>query len=111
MSLFDLYLFVIEATSFGCLTYCFPSLYPLSFSKFVLLLWSFDRALQALSGRYLSFPPLFFPDSVLHFSFVHFLSLFDSDLFHWSDDVHFAEGYENRRMNITMLFGVRRGAT
>ena len=34
--------------------------------------------------------------------------LFDSDLFHRTDDMDFAPGYENRRINVTMLFGERR---
>ncbi len=33
--------------------------------------------------------------------------LFNSDLFHRTDTVHFADGYENRRINVTMLFGHR----
>lgn len=33
--------------------------------------------------------------------------VFNSDLFHRTDDIHFREGYENRRINITMLYGVR----
>ncbi|HZQ40389.1 MAG TPA: tetratricopeptide repeat protein [Rhizomicrobium sp.] len=34
--------------------------------------------------------------------------IFDSNLFHKTDTIRFAEGYENRRTNITMLYG-RRG--
>ena len=34
--------------------------------------------------------------------------IFDSDLFHETDKLEFADGYENRRINITMLYG-RRG--
>ena len=34
--------------------------------------------------------------------------IFDSNLFHKTDTIRFAPGYENRRMNITMLYG-RRG--
>lgn len=33
--------------------------------------------------------------------------LFNSDLFHRTDDIRFKEGYENRRINITLLFGRR----
>ncbi len=33
--------------------------------------------------------------------------LFASNLFHRSEDIHFADGFENRRINITMLFGQR----
>lgn len=33
--------------------------------------------------------------------------IFDSDLFHCTDDFHFAEGYENRRINVTFLYGLR----
>jgi tetratricopeptide (TPR) repeat protein len=33
--------------------------------------------------------------------------IFDSDLFHASDSPHFREGYSNRRVNITMLYGLR----
>ena len=33
--------------------------------------------------------------------------IFHSNLFHETDDFHFKEGYENRRINITMLFGIR----
>ena len=33
--------------------------------------------------------------------------LFHSNLFHKSDTVRFKEGFENRRMNVTMLFGKR----
>ena len=34
-------------------------------------------------------------------------AIFDSDLFHETDALNFKEGYENRRINITMLFGRR----
>ena len=34
--------------------------------------------------------------------------IFDSNLFHKTDRITFAEGYENRRINITMLYGRRR---
>lgn len=34
--------------------------------------------------------------------------IFDSDLFHQTDDIHFAPGYRNRRINLTLLYG-RRG--
>jgi hypothetical protein len=34
--------------------------------------------------------------------------VFDSDLFHETDRIAFKEGYLNRRINITMLYG-RRG--
>ena len=34
--------------------------------------------------------------------------IFDSNLFHKTDEIRFAEGYENRRINITMLYGRRR---
>jgi tetratricopeptide (TPR) repeat protein len=30
---------------------------------------------------------------------------FDSTLFHETDEVHFVEGYESRRVNVTLLFG------
>jgi hypothetical protein len=33
--------------------------------------------------------------------------IFDSDLFHETDKIHFKEGYLNRRINVTMLFGRR----
>jgi Flp pilus assembly protein TadD len=33
--------------------------------------------------------------------------IFDSDLFHETDVIRFKEGYENRRINITLLFGRR----
>jgi Tfp pilus assembly protein PilF len=38
--------------------------------------------------------------------------IFDSDLFHATDRIDFQEGYENRRINVTMLYGRRtfRGA-
>ncbi len=35
--------------------------------------------------------------------------IFDSDLFHRTADLAFHPGYENRRINVTMLFGDRRG--
>jgi hypothetical protein len=35
--------------------------------------------------------------------------LFDSDLFHATDSVRFAPGYENRRINVTLLYGQRVG--
>ena len=35
--------------------------------------------------------------------------LFRSNLFHKSDQIDFHDGYENRRMNITLLFGKREG--
>ncbi|MEN9670429.1 MAG: hypothetical protein RL018_706 [Pseudomonadota bacterium] len=31
--------------------------------------------------------------------------LFDSTYFHTTDDIHFKDGYENRRINCTLLFG------
>jgi Tfp pilus assembly protein PilF len=33
--------------------------------------------------------------------------IFDSDLFHETDQIHFREGYENRRINVTFLYGWR----
>lgn len=33
--------------------------------------------------------------------------VFNSDLFHRTDDVHFRSGYDNRRLNVTMLYGWR----
>jgi tetratricopeptide (TPR) repeat protein len=33
--------------------------------------------------------------------------IFNSDLFHETDKITFAEGYENRRINITLLYGTR----
>jgi tetratricopeptide (TPR) repeat protein len=33
--------------------------------------------------------------------------IFDSDLFHETDTIHFRDGYENRRINVTLLFGRR----
>ena len=33
--------------------------------------------------------------------------LFDSDLFHATDSVRFSPGYENRRINVTLLYGQR----
>lgn len=35
--------------------------------------------------------------------------IFDSDLFHETDAFHFKPGYENRRVNVTMLYGTRAG--
>ena len=35
--------------------------------------------------------------------------IFDSDLFHETDRIDFEEGYENRRINITLLYGWRGG--
>ncbi len=34
--------------------------------------------------------------------------IFDSNLFHKTDKITFADGYENRRINITMLYGRRK---
>jgi hypothetical protein len=31
--------------------------------------------------------------------------LFDSTLFHTTDEIHFKPGYCNRRVNVTLLFG------
>ena len=36
--------------------------------------------------------------------------IFDSDLFHETDTIAFKPGYENRRINVTMLYGRRQGA-
>jgi hypothetical protein len=33
--------------------------------------------------------------------------IFNSDLFHKTDGIRFSDGYENRRINITMLYGTR----
>jgi len=33
--------------------------------------------------------------------------IFDSDLFHETDAIHFRDGYENRRINVTLLYGRR----
>ena len=35
--------------------------------------------------------------------------IFNSDLFHATDSLNFRDGFENRRINITMLFGYRHG--
>ena len=35
--------------------------------------------------------------------------LFNSNLFHETDKISFKPGYENRRINVTMLFGYRGG--
>jgi tetratricopeptide (TPR) repeat protein len=35
--------------------------------------------------------------------------IFNSDLFHETDRIAFADGYENRRINITLLYGTRHG--
>jgi tetratricopeptide (TPR) repeat protein len=35
--------------------------------------------------------------------------LFHSTLFHKSDQIHFRDGFENRRMSLTLLFGKRKG--
>ena len=37
-------------------------------------------------------------------------AIFDSDLFHETDRISFKEGYLNRRINITMLYGLRENA-
>ena len=37
--------------------------------------------------------------------------IFDSDLFHETDRITFKDGYTNRRINITMLYGWRDPAT
>jgi tetratricopeptide (TPR) repeat protein len=34
-------------------------------------------------------------------------AIFDSGLFHKTDSIHFRDGYENRRINVTLLFGER----
>jgi hypothetical protein len=36
--------------------------------------------------------------------------IFDSDLFHETDRIAFKEGYLNRRLNITLLYGRRETA-
>ena len=33
--------------------------------------------------------------------------IFNSNLFHETDKIDFKDGYENRRINVTMLFGKR----
>jgi hypothetical protein len=33
--------------------------------------------------------------------------IFNSELFHKSDSIRFKDGYENRRINVTMLYGER----
>jgi hypothetical protein len=33
--------------------------------------------------------------------------IFDSDLFHETDRLSFREGYQNRRINVTLLYGER----
>ncbi len=35
--------------------------------------------------------------------------IFDSSLFHETDAIHFKEGYLNRRINVTLLYGTRKG--
>ncbi|HEX4272315.1 MAG TPA: hypothetical protein VHZ32_13055 [Rhizomicrobium sp.] len=37
--------------------------------------------------------------------------IFDSDLFHQTDNIHFRPGYLNRRINVTMLYGDRHTGT
>jgi hypothetical protein len=36
--------------------------------------------------------------------------IFDSDLFHETDIIRFSPGYENRRINVTLLFGRRQNS-
>jgi hypothetical protein len=36
--------------------------------------------------------------------------IFNSDLFHKTDAIRFREGYENRRINVTLLYGERGNA-
>ena len=36
--------------------------------------------------------------------------IFNSDLFHETDRIAFADGYENRRINVTLLYGRRDAA-
>lgn len=36
--------------------------------------------------------------------------VFNSDLFHKTDGIHFLQGYENRRINVTLLYGRREDA-
>ena len=36
-------------------------------------------------------------------------AIFDSDLFHRTDDFRFRPGYANRRVNVTLLYGERAG--
>jgi len=36
--------------------------------------------------------------------------IFDSDLFHKTDDISFGDRYDERRINVTMLYGTRGGA-
>jgi len=36
--------------------------------------------------------------------------IFNSDLFHTTAPIRFSEGYENRRINVTMLYGTRETA-
>jgi tetratricopeptide (TPR) repeat protein len=36
--------------------------------------------------------------------------IFDSDLFHKTDDIDFGDRYEDRRINVTMLYGTRGGS-
>ncbi len=38
------------------------------------------------------------------------MAIFNSDLFHETDTIDFKPGYENRRINVTMLFGTRQSA-
>jgi len=36
-------------------------------------------------------------------------AIFDSDLFHATDSPRFRDGYASRRINITLLYGLRTG--
>jgi hypothetical protein len=66
------------------------------FAKFNMDAGSIERYLESVGSRPLRFPYR-----------ANRAVIFDSDLFHASDSPRFREGYTNRRVNITLLYGLR----
>ena len=69
-----------------------------SFQRFNLDHDAIHRYLESVGGRALRVPYR-----------ANRAVIFDSDLFHETDVLRFREGYVNRRINVTMLYGTRAG--
>lgn len=86
----------LDAASGGLLVHTQQAPADWGFNKFNLEPAAIERHLQAVGSEPLRFPYR-----------ANRAVIFDSDLFHASDRPRFREGYLNRRINITLLYGSR----
>src|SRR6185503_6228128 len=86
----------LDATGGGLLVHTCDAPRDWGFAKFNMEAGSIEGYLESVGSQPLRFPYR-----------ANRAVIFDSDLFHASDSPRFREGYTNRRVNITLLYGLR----